>query len=89
MARHDPENPVDELALNRRNFGKIDPNKLSGPTKQALMAAAMCLRSEPGITRAQVTFDDLHGDLGGHDEPPTVHVILHDNIDYWLGEEPS
>ena len=85
MAQHNPDTQDDQLAP---KFGKVNPNRLSPDTRVALMHLAQTLRDEPGLLRVQVTFDDLHGDLAGHDEPPTIHAILapNGNPDYWLGD---
>lgn len=87
MAQHNPDTDDDELASPVRNHGKVNPARLSPNTRAALIYLAQVLRDEPGLLRVQVTFDDLHGDLSGHDEPPTIHAILapDGNPDYWLG----
>jgi hypothetical protein len=87
MASHNPDTDDDELAP---RFGKVRPDRLTLRTRVAIMTLAGALRDEPGLLRVQVTYDDLHGDLAGHDDPPTVHAILapDGNGEYWLGENP-
>lgn len=74
-----------------RNHGKIDPNRLSQASKIAIMNLAMALRAEGhGLYKAQITFDDLHGDQAGFDDPPTIHVITQPHpqaVAHWLGEQ--
>lgn len=86
MAAHDPDNGTDELVP---DHGKVRPDRLTATTRSVIMQLAAVLRAEPGLLRVQVTFDDLHGDLAGHDSPPTVHAILapDGNGEYWFGQE--
>lgn len=52
-----------------KNHGKIDINRLSAETKEYMFCLMNAIREEPGIEKAQVTFDFKP------DEPPTMHVI--------------
>lgn len=86
MAEHNADTQGDELIL---TFGVVDMNRLSATTRSIIMQLAAVLREEPGILRCQITFDDLHGDLAGHDDPPTMHAILtpDGNPEYWLRKD--
>lgn len=80
----------ESLASPVRNHGKIDPRKLQPHTRQAIIWLQQALATEPGILRAQVTFDDIHGDQAGHDDPPSIHVITDPSLapdwpSYWFG----
>jgi hypothetical protein len=64
-----------------KNHGKININRLSTETKEYLLGLMHSLAAEPGILKAQVTFDYEP------DQPPTVHVITETTrtaVNRWL-----